>query len=70
MFAGDDDTATVTVAVTKLKPLTMYSSVEDVYNEFTMFKTLAKIWLETKCIPEHEQCIFILQLLGQKVSIT
>ena len=39
MATEDDDAATVTLTATKLKPPTMKWSVEDVQEEFTVFKT-------------------------------
>ena len=39
-----------TLATTELKPPTIDWSVEDVHTEFAVFKTLDKIWLETKGI--------------------
>ena len=42
-------------------------SVEDFYKEFTVFKMIAKIWLQTKGVPDHKQYLFILQLLGKEV---
>ena len=42
-------------------------SLEDVQKELTMFKSLAKMWLETKGVPYHKHYMFILQLLGKEV---
>ena len=60
------DAATVTLSATELKLPMMDCSVEDVYKELTVFKTPAKIWLETKGPPDHKQFIFTLQLLGKE----
>ena len=41
-------------------------SVEDVQKEFTVLETIAKMWLETKGIPDHKKHMFILQQLGKE----
>ena len=46
MAARDDDTAIVIPTATELKHPTMNLSVENVHKEFTVCKTLAKMWLE------------------------
>ena len=40
--------------------------VEDVCKEFTVFKTHAKIWLDTRCVSGHTQPMVILPLLGKE----
>ena len=49
------------------KPLPMMDwSIEDIHKEFPVFKTLGKVWLETKDVPDHKQYMFIPQLLGKE----
>ena len=59
-------TQLVTLTATELKPPTMDWSVEDILKEFTVFKTLTKMWLETKGVPDQKLYKFILQLLGKE----
>ena len=61
----DDDATTVTLTATELKPSTMDQLVKDMHIKFTMFKSLTKMWQETKIVPNHKQYMFILQLLGK-----
>ena len=65
-MASRDDAAKVAVTRTELKSSIIDGSVEDVHKEFTMFRTLPKMWLETNGISDHKQCMFILQLLGKE----
>ena len=44
--------------------------IEDVHKEFIVLKTVARMWLETKGLPDYKQYMFSLQLLGRKVSAT
>ena len=41
-------------------------SVEDVHKNFTVFKNLVKMWLDTYAVTDHKQYMFILQLLGKE----
>ena len=43
-------------------------SVEDTHKEFTLFRSLAKVWLESKGIPDNKHML-ILQLLGKGGSL-
>ena len=40
-------------------------AVEEVHNEFIIFRTFAKGWLETKDVPDNKHYMFILQLSGK-----
>ena len=42
MATREDDTVTLTLVVTKLKPQMMDWSVEDVHKEYTVFKPMQK----------------------------
>ena len=66
MATRKDYTATVTLTGTRVETPIMDWSVEDMHNEYVVFETLAKIWLETKGVPDHKQYMFILQLLGKE----
>ena len=57
--------ATVTLVTTKLKPSLINWSEEDVHEEFMIFKTLDKMCLQMKSVPDHKKYMFILQLLGK-----
>ena len=48
MGARKEDAVTVILIGAELKMPIMDWSVEDVHKEFTVFKTLAKMWLGTK----------------------
>ena len=54
MSTWKDNTATVTLTATELKPPTIDWSVEVVHKEFSVFKSLAKMWLETKVVTDHK----------------
>ena len=54
------DAATVILTAIELKFPTMDWSVEDVHKAFTVFKTLAKMWLETMGTPGKKCYVFIL----------
>ena len=54
-----DDIATVTLTATELKPPTIDWSAADVHKEFIVYKNLAKMWPETKGIPDNKQNMFI-----------
>ena len=69
MAAREDDTATVILTTTELKPPVMNSQVEEMYNKFTVFKSLPKTGLEIKGLPDHKQYMFILQLLSKEESL-
>ena len=64
MAAREDNTATVTLTAIEFNPPTMVWSVEDMFKEFTVFKTPPNIWLETKGVPNNKHYMFFLQLLG------
>ena len=66
MVTREDDTTTVSLVDTELKSPTNDWSAEDMHKEFMVFKTLAKMWLETEGVPDYIQCMFILQLLGKE----
>ena len=66
MAVRDDDAATVTLTATELKPSTMEWSVEDIPKEFPVFKSLAKMWLEAKGVPDQKQYMFTLQILDKE----
>ena len=64
MTAKEEDTATVSQPKSlKLKSPMMNCSIEYAHREFTVLKTLAKMWLETKDMPHNKHCMFILKLL-------
>ena len=66
MVTIEDDAESVSFTTTELRPAMMDWSAEDVHKEFTIFKTLAKMWLEHKGVPDHKQYILILQLQGKE----
>ena len=52
MATREDSATTVILTVTELKTPTMDWSVSDMHKEFPALKVLAKVWLETKGVPD------------------
>ena len=67
MAAIKDSATTVTLTTRELKPPlhTIDWSVEDMHKDF-IFKSPAEMQLESKGMPDHKQCMFILQFLGKE----
>ena len=69
MAGIDGDAPTVTLTVTEIKPATVNWPIENIHKEFTVIKTLAKMWQETKGLPDHKQYMVTLQILWQRRSM-
>ena len=64
MATSEDDAATITLTTTELNPLSQWIGQKKEYlKEFTVFKTLAEMCLETKGVPNTKYYMFSLQLL-------
>ena len=60
--------ANFTPVTTELKLQSVYWIVEDIHKEFKVFKTLAKIWLETTGAPDSKQYFVCYSYLAKKAS--
>ena len=47
--------ASVALAIAELNPHTVDWLAEDLHKEFHVIKTVAKMWLETKGVPDNKQ---------------
>ena len=63
MASREEDGVTktnVTLAAIELKLQSMNWHVEGIYKQFQVFKTLSKMWPETRDVPDNKQHLSIL----------